>query len=124
MATEPTATVITTVMASSSSRVVTAEVYSKLYVKMTESRGERSKARSEQKDAKERELMIQRQKEEEDHLAKEKEADKQRKVVERALLEEEEKSQEEILRKMHGHEEKKRCKEQEAKDAKAAAKEA
>ena len=86
--------------ASSSSRVVVAEVCTKPYTKTTESRGERSTARSERREAMEKELWLQRQKEEEDCLAKEKEADDQHKVIEHALLEEEEKSQEEILRKM------------------------
>ena len=70
----------------------------------------------------EKELLLQRQKEEEDCLAKEKEADEQCKVVERALLEEEEKSQEEILSKMREREEKRKCKEEKAKDAKATGK--
>ena len=99
---------VTTTATVSSSHVVTAEVYSKPYAKTTESRGERSKARSEQKDAKERELMIQRQKEEEGHIAKEREVSEQRKVVEHALLEEEEESQEEILQKLYELEEKKK----------------
>ena len=70
--------------------------------------------------------MIQKQKEEKDRLAKEKEAMEQRKVVEYALLEEEEKSQEEVLRKMREKVEKRKHKEKEAKDkdAKAAGKEA
>ena len=60
-------TVMTTAAtASSSTCVVTAEVYAKPYASTTESRGELSKARSEQKDAKERELMLQRQKKEEE----------------------------------------------------------
>ena len=79
--------------ASSSTHVVAAEVYAK----MTQSRGERSTARSERREGKEKEAMIQKQKEEENHLAKEKEAEEQRKGVEHALLEEEGKSQEEVL---------------------------
>ena len=71
MATDTSTTAAEMVMttaaaASSSTHVVTAEVYAKPYASTTESRGERSKARSEQKDAKERELMIQKQKEEEE----------------------------------------------------------
>ena len=123
-------TVMTTVMTAmpvaSSSHVVEAEVYAKPYAKMTKSRGERSTARSERREAKEKEEMIQKQKEEEDCLAKEEEAMEQVKVVEHALLEEEEKSQEEVLRKMREKEEKRKRKEKEAKDkdAKAAEKEA
>ena len=108
----------TAATASSSTHVVTAKVYTRPYAKTAESQGERSKARSEQKDAKERELMIWKQKEEEERLAKEKEQQEQRKVVECALLEEEEKSQEEILRKMCESEERKKRKEKEARKRK------
>ena len=105
-----TRTVLTTTTASSSTQVVTAEVYARPYAKTTESRGERSKARSERKEAMEREAMIQRQKDEEDCIAREREAAEQRKVIERALLEEEEKAQVELLRKLREKTEKKELK--------------
>ena len=49
-ATEGMATVVTMTAASSSTQVVTAEVYAKPYMKTTESRGVRSTARSEKKE--------------------------------------------------------------------------
>ena len=59
-ATEGTATVVTMAAASLSTHVVTAEVYAKPYTKMTESRGVHSMARSEKKEAKEREALLQK----------------------------------------------------------------
>ena len=50
----------------------------------------------------EKEAMIQRQKDEEDRIAREREAVEQRKVIEKALLEEEEKAQAELSRKLRG----------------------
>ena len=61
-------TTVTKATASSSSCVVVAEVYAKPYTKTTELRGERSTARSEQREAMEKELLLQRQKEEVDRL--------------------------------------------------------
>ena len=107
-ATTATTMVTTMAMASSSMCMVTTEVYAKPYAKMTESRGEQSTARSEKKEAKEREVMFKKQKDEEDRLVKEKEADQQCKVVEHVLLGEEEKSQAEVLRKMREKEEKRK----------------
>ena len=122
--TEGTATVVTMAAASSSTHVVTAEVYAKPYTKTTESRGVHSTARSEKKEAKEREVMIQKQKDEEERIAKEKEAKEQRKVVERALLEEEEKAQAEVLCKLREKEEKKKPKNMSEKESKNQEKEA
>ena len=101
-------TVLTMTTASSSTQVVTAEVYARPYAKTTESRGERSMARSEKKEAMEKEAMIQRQKDEEDRIVREREAAEQRKVIEKALLEEEEKAQVEVLRKLRGKTEKRK----------------
>ena len=103
-------TVVTMAAASSSTQVVTAEVYARPYMKTTESRGECSTTRSERKEAMEREAMRQKQKDEEDHIAKEKEVEEQCKVVERALLEEEEKAQAEVLCKLREKTEKKKLK--------------
>ena len=122
--TEGTATVVTMAAASSSTHVVTAEVYAKPYTKTTESRGVRSMARSKKKEAKEREATIQKQKDEEECIAKEKEAEEQRKVVEQALLEEEEKAQVEVLRKLREKEEKKKPKDTSEKESKKQEKEA
>ena len=120
-----TATVTTMTMTTvSTSRVVTAEVYSKPYTNSAEQRGEQSTARSERRENLERELQKQRQKEEEEQLVKEKEADDQRKVVERALLQEEEQKQQEKLQQLHDHEERKKQKEQEDKEKKKKEKEA
>ena len=101
-------TEVTMTAASSSTQVVAAEVYARPYTKTTESRGERSTARSERKEAMEREAMVQRQKDEEDRIAKEKEAADQRRVVEKALLEE--KAQVELLRKLKEKTERKKLK--------------
>ena len=111
-------TVATTVTASSS----THEVYAKPYAKTTESRGERSTARSERKRSQGKEAMLQKQKEEEERLAKEKEKDEQRKVVERALLEERRRRQAEVLWKLQEKGEKKKAKGKEAKTAEKEAK--
>ena len=95
-----TKTIVPTTTASSSTQVVTAEVYARQYTKTAESRGERSTARSEKKEAIERETVAQKQKEDKDRIAREREAEEQRKVIEKALLEEEERKQAELLRKM------------------------
>ena len=105
-----TRTEVTMTAASSSTQVVAAEVYARPYTKTTESRGECSTARSKRKEAMEREAMVQRQKDEEDHIAKEKEAADQCRVVEKALLEEEEKVQAELLRKLREKTERKKLK--------------
>ena len=81
-ATEGMTTVVTMAAASSLTQVVTTEVYARPYTKTTESRGVHSTARSEKKEAMEREAMIQKQKDEEECIAKEREAEEQHKVVE------------------------------------------
>ena len=100
--------IVTTTMASSSTQVVTAEVYARQYTKTAESRGERSMARSEKKEARERETVTQKQKDDEDLIAREREAEEQHKVIEKALLEEEERTQAELLHKMREKTEKKK----------------
>ena len=80
-----TRTVSTTTTASSATQVVTAEVYARPYAKTTEL-------------------------DEEDHIAREREAEEQRKVIEKELLEEEEKAQAELLRKLREKTEKKKQK--------------
>ena len=76
--TSTTTTTTTVTKATSSTRVVMAEVYSELYTKSAELRGECNIARSEKRANLEREQQEQRQKEEEEHIAKEKEAEEQR----------------------------------------------